>query len=230
MCPFDIPAGTLSSRLQPTKLNRLSINGATSRARHPPHRGEDGRAALDSNQAPAGDVCGRSSMCDRQHPTRAVSDAGQACIRSPGTGRGRSKLTKKGTSPAVQRRETGATQLSVARSASVVVVSCRHTTLRAVPGSCRGKDADMKTRLLLIALSSLMLASFADAQTATTVAASPLPPTADYSAFGPFTTSTENNTGPDGTYTIVRPERWGRTASCTPPSSSGPALEDRSRR
>ena len=43
----------------------------------------------------------------------------------------------------------------------------------------------MKTRLVLIAL-TLVLASFAGAQTPATVAASRLPPTADYSAFGPF--------------------------------------------
>jgi dienelactone hydrolase len=82
----------------------------------------------------------------------------------------------------------------------------------------------MKTRLLLIALSSLVLASFADAQTATTVAASRLPPTADYSALGPFTTSTENNTGPDGTYTIVRPETLGKDGFVHAPIIFGPGI------
>jgi dienelactone hydrolase len=82
----------------------------------------------------------------------------------------------------------------------------------------------MKTRLLLIALSWLVLVSFADAQTATTVAASPLPPTADYSAFGPFTTSTENNTGPDGTYTIVRPETLGKDGFLHAPIIFGPGI------
>lgn len=82
----------------------------------------------------------------------------------------------------------------------------------------------MKTRLLLIALSSLVLASFADAQTATTVAASPLPPTADYSGFGPFKISSENNTGPDGTYTIVRPETLGKDGFLHAPIIFGPGI------
>lgn len=82
----------------------------------------------------------------------------------------------------------------------------------------------MKTRLVLIALSSFALASFADAQTATSVAASPLPPTADYSAFGPFQTSTEHNTGPDGTYTIVRPETLGQDGFVRAPIIFGPGI------
>jgi dienelactone hydrolase len=82
----------------------------------------------------------------------------------------------------------------------------------------------MKTRLLLIALSSLVLASCANTQTATSVAASPLPPTADYSAFGPFKTSTENNTGPDGTYTIVRPETLRNDGFLHAPIIFGPGI------
>jgi dienelactone hydrolase len=82
----------------------------------------------------------------------------------------------------------------------------------------------MKTRLLLIALSLLVLASFADAQTATTVAASRLPPTAEYSGFGPFKTSSENNTGPDGTYTIVRPETLGKDGFLHAPIIFGPGI------
>jgi hypothetical protein len=82
----------------------------------------------------------------------------------------------------------------------------------------------MKTRLLLIALWALALASFADAQTATTVAAAALPPTADYSGFGPFKTSSENNTGPDGTYTIVRPETLGKDGFLHAPIIFGPGI------
>ena len=97
------------------------------------------------------------------------------------------------------------------------------TTFRAVPDCRHGKDAYVKTRLLLVALSSLALTSFAVAQTATSVAA-PLPPTADYSAFGPFKTSTENNTGPDGTYTIVRPETLGNDRFLHAPIIFGPGI------
>ena len=82
----------------------------------------------------------------------------------------------------------------------------------------------MKTRLLLIALSSLVLASSAGAQTANTVATSSLPPATDYSAFGPFQTSTENNTGPDGTYTIVRPETLGKDGFVHAPIIFGPGI------
>ena len=82
----------------------------------------------------------------------------------------------------------------------------------------------MKSRLLLIAFSSLVLVSFADAQTATTVAASRLPATADYSALGPFTTTIEDNTGPDGTYTIVRPETLGKDAFVHAPIIFGPGI------
>jgi dienelactone hydrolase len=70
----------------------------------------------------------------------------------------------------------------------------------------------MKTRLLLIALSLLVLAPVAKAQTA------------DYSAFGPFTTSTESNTGPDGTYTIVRPETLGKDGFVHAPIIFGPGI------
>lgn len=80
----------------------------------------------------------------------------------------------------------------------------------------------MKTRLLLIALSSLTWASFADAQTVTGVA--PLPPTDDYSDFGPFETTSEDNTGPDGTYTIVRPERLGEDGFLHAPVIFGPGI------
>jgi hypothetical protein len=122
-------------------------------------------------------------------------------VKQSGRCQGRCKLTPKGDGEvraSCTAPRAGATQLSVGtiRLGSRSIVPST-TTFRGVSGSCHGKDAYMKTRLLLIAFSSLVLVSFADAQTATTVAASPLPPTADYSAFGPFTTSTENSTGPD---------------------------------
>jgi dienelactone hydrolase len=82
----------------------------------------------------------------------------------------------------------------------------------------------MKTRLLIIALSSLTWASFADAQTVTAVAPSPLPPTGDYSDFGPFETTTEDQTGPDGTYTIVRPETMGEDGFLHAPVIFGPGI------
>jgi dienelactone hydrolase len=81
----------------------------------------------------------------------------------------------------------------------------------------------MKTRLLLIALSSLVLASCA-VQKAATVAASRLPPTSDYSASGPFATISEGNTGPDGTYTIVRPETLGKDGFRHAPIIFGPGI------
>src|SRR5690349_19605527 len=82
----------------------------------------------------------------------------------------------------------------------------------------------MKTRLLLIALLSFVLVSCAGVQRATKVAASPLPPTADYSAFGPFKTTSEGNTGPDGTYTIVRPETLGKDGFLHAPIIFGPGI------
>jgi dienelactone hydrolase len=77
---------------------------------------------------------------------------------------------------------------------------------------------------LLIALSSLIFSGFAAAQTATTVAVSSLPPTADYSDFGPFETSYEDNTGPDGTYTIVRPVMLGEEGFLHAPIIFGPGI------
>ena len=77
----------------------------------------------------------------------------------------------------------------------------------------------MKTRLLIIALSSLFWASSADAQTI-----SPLPPVDDYSDYGPFETTVEENTGPDGTYTIVRPETLGEDGFLHAPIIFGPGI------
>jgi dienelactone hydrolase len=68
----------------------------------------------------------------------------------------------------------------------------------------------MKTGTLLAAVSLWFLAAFSNAQPAASTGAAVLPPTNDYAGFGPFATITEPNTGPDGTYTIVRPENLGQ--------------------
>jgi hypothetical protein len=82
----------------------------------------------------------------------------------------------------------------------------------------------MNTRFLLIALSSLVLAPCTQAEAATSAATSTLPPTADYAAFGPFATISESNTGPDGTYTIVRPETLGKDGFVHAPIIFGPGI------
>ena len=51
---------------------------------------------------------------------------------------------------------------------------------------------------------------------------SPLPPVSDYSAMGPFTTVTETNTGPDGSYTIIRPSTLGEDGFLHAPVIFGP--------
>ena len=82
----------------------------------------------------------------------------------------------------------------------------------------------MKTRLSFTVLSLLAWVSFAAAQPATTAAPSPLPPTDDYSAFGPFETVSEPSTGPDGTYTIVRPAALGADGFLHAPIIFGPGI------
>ena len=82
----------------------------------------------------------------------------------------------------------------------------------------------MKTRLVMAALVACLLVTFANAQTAPARQASPLPPTSDYSAFGPFATMSERNTGPDGTYTIVRPETLGANGFKHAPIIFGPGI------
>ena len=82
----------------------------------------------------------------------------------------------------------------------------------------------MKTRLMMTALLACSLVTFASAQTAPARQASPLPPTSDYSAFGPFATMSERNTGPDGTYTIVRPETLGASGFKHAPIIFGPGI------
>jgi dienelactone hydrolase len=81
------------------------------------------------------------------------------------------------------------------------------------------QDVYMKTRLLIVSLTALIWATFADSQTA-----SPLPPTDDYADFGPYATVSEDGTGPDGTYTIVRPETLGENGFLHAPIIFGPGI------
>jgi len=82
----------------------------------------------------------------------------------------------------------------------------------------------MKTRLWIVALSSLGWASFANAQTVAAGTPSRLPPIGDYADFGPFATVSSDNTGPDGTYTIVRPETLGENGFLHAPLIFGPGI------
>jgi dienelactone hydrolase len=77
---------------------------------------------------------------------------------------------------------------------------------------------------MIITLFSLVWAAFANAQAADAAGTSTLPPAADYSDFGPFATSTEPNTGPDGTYTIVRPTTLGEDGFLHAPIIFGPGI------
>jgi len=51
---------------------------------------------------------------------------------------------------------------------------------------------------------------------------SPLPPVMDYAAPGPFKTSTQAGTGPDGTYTVIRPATLGADGFLHAPITFGP--------
>jgi dienelactone hydrolase len=82
----------------------------------------------------------------------------------------------------------------------------------------------MKTRLLTAALSACLLVACASTHTAPARSASPLPPVTNYSDFGPFATISEGNTGPDGTYTIVRPETLGKDGFKHAPIIFGPGI------
>lgn len=53
---------------------------------------------------------------------------------------------------------------------------------------------------------------------------SPLPPTTDYSAPGPFTTTTDRSTGPDGQCTIFRPQTLGEDGFLHAPIVFGPGI------
>ena len=53
---------------------------------------------------------------------------------------------------------------------------------------------------------------------------SPLPPVTDYSAPGPFTTTTDRNVGPGGTYTVYRPQTLGQNGFLHAPIIFGPGI------
>jgi hypothetical protein len=53
---------------------------------------------------------------------------------------------------------------------------------------------------------------------------SPLPAVTDYSAAGPFPTTTQQNTGPGGRYTIVRPQTLGQNGFLHAPITFGPGI------
>jgi len=53
---------------------------------------------------------------------------------------------------------------------------------------------------------------------------SPLPPITDYAAPGPFPTTTQQNTGPGGKYTIVRPQTLGQNGFLHAPITFGPGI------
>src|SRR5688572_11113836 len=82
----------------------------------------------------------------------------------------------------------------------------------------------MKTRLLMAAISACLLAACASTQTASTSKAPSLPPVSNYSDFGPYPTVAEGNSGPDGTYTIVRPQILGRDGFRHAPIIFGPGI------
>jgi hypothetical protein len=53
---------------------------------------------------------------------------------------------------------------------------------------------------------------------------SPLPPVTDYSAPGPFPTTTDRNVGPGGTYTVYRPQTLGQNGFLHSPIIFGPGI------
>ena len=53
---------------------------------------------------------------------------------------------------------------------------------------------------------------------------SPLPPVTDYSAPGPFPTTTNSNVGPGGTYTVYRPQTLGQNGFLHAPIIFGPGI------
>jgi dienelactone hydrolase len=82
----------------------------------------------------------------------------------------------------------------------------------------------MKTRLLWAALASGLLAACANVQPGAAARASALPPVSNYADLGPFTTVVESATGPDGTYTIVRPQTLGSNGFKHAPIIFGPGI------
>ncbi|MDQ2642077.1 MAG: dienelactone hydrolase family protein [Pseudomonadota bacterium] len=82
----------------------------------------------------------------------------------------------------------------------------------------------MTTRLLVTAFAAGLLAACANVQTAPAARASALPPVSNYADPGPFTTVVESGTGPDGTYTIVRPQTLGTNGFRHAPIIFGPGI------
>lgn len=82
----------------------------------------------------------------------------------------------------------------------------------------------MKIRLLMATLAAGVLAACTSVQNASGSGASRLPPVSNYSDFGPFATVVEAGTGPDGTYTIVRPETLGKDGFRHAPIIFGPGI------
>lgn len=82
----------------------------------------------------------------------------------------------------------------------------------------------MKTRLLVAALAAGLLAACANVRPGPTAGAPALAPVSNYTDFGPFTPVVENGTGPDGTYTIVRPQTLGSNGFKHAPIIFGPGI------
>ncbi len=82
----------------------------------------------------------------------------------------------------------------------------------------------MKTRLLAAAFMAGLLAACAGVRTGPAAGAPALPPVDNYTDFGPFTPVVETGTGPDGTYTIVRPQTLGDNGFRHPLVIFGPGI------
>lgn len=63
-----------------------------------------------------------------------------------------------------------------------------------------------------------------DGTTTSSTTGSPLPPTDDYSADGPFSTTVDANTGPGGNYTVYRPDPLGEDGFLHAPIIFGPGI------
>lgn len=82
----------------------------------------------------------------------------------------------------------------------------------------------MKTQLLVAALAAGLLAACANVQPASSTRAYALPPVSNYAEHGPFATVVESGAGPDGTYTIVRPQTLGNEGFRHAPIIFGPGI------
>jgi dienelactone hydrolase len=77
---------------------------------------------------------------------------------------------------------------------------------------------------MIAALSAYLLVACASTPTSPARATSRLPPVASYADPGPFATVAEGSTGPDGTYTIVRPATLGKDGFRHAPIIFGPGI------